>query len=481
MIDVIIIGAGVVGALTSRELAKYSLKVLVLDKENDVGNETTMANSAIVHSGYDPLPGTLKARFNVAGNAMFDDLADELDFHFGRVGSLTIALSEEQIPVLLNLRKQARLNGVEVELLTPEEALAMEPHLNPEVKGALFAETCGIVDPFNMTAHAMENAVDNGVELHLNEAVTDIKENAADQTFIVTTSKNSYHCKVVINCAGVYADQMAAMVGQPDFSIRPRKGEYLILDHYTAELVNSTIFPLPSEKGKGVLVSPTTSGNYIIGPSSEFVDEKDDLATDKLTIDKVKKSALDLVPSIPFSEAIRAFSGLRASSSRGDFIVEEMKGHEHFINVAGIDSPGLASSPAIAKYVVEELVAKRLPLNKNPNFNPRIKPYINLKALSFEEKNELIRKNPRLGQIICNCEKISLGELDDLMSRSIPPRTIKAVKKRTRAGFGKCQGGFCQPAIVKYLADFYKVDLTDVLYDKGGSNIVRCSTKECKL
>jgi len=481
MIDVIIIGAGVVGALTSRELAKYSLKVLVLDKENDVGNETTMANSAIVHSGYDPLPGTLKARFNVAGNAMFDELAEDLDFHFGRVGSLTLALSEEQIPVLLNLRKQARLNGVEVQLLTPEEALAMEPHLNPEVKGALYAESAGIVDPFNLTAHAMENAVDNGVELHLNETVIAIESKSENQTYVVKTDKHSYECKIVINCAGVFADQIAQMVGTPDFTIRPRKGEYLILDHYTADLVNSTIFPLPTAKGKGVLVSPTTSGNYIIGPSSEFVAEKDDLATDKMTIDYVKQSALNLVPSIPFGEAIRAFSGLRASCDRGDFIVEEMNGHEGFINVAGIDSPGLASSPAIAKFVVEELVSKHLSLAKNPHFNPRIKPYINLKALSFEEKNELIKNNPRLGQIICNCEKISLGELDDLMARSIPPTTIKAIKKRTRAGFGKCQGGFCQPAIVKYLAEFYNVDLTDILYDKGGSNIVKCSTKECKL
>ena len=481
MIDVIIIGAGVVGALIARELSRYQLKVLVLDKENDVGNETSMANSAIVHSGYDPVPGTLKARFNVEGNPMFDQLAEDLDFHFGRVGSLTLALSEEQIPVLLKLRKLARLNNVEVKLLTPEEIIEMEPNINPEVKGALFAETAGIVDPFNMTAHALENAVDNGVELHLDEAVTAIAENNKDKTFVVTTNKASYQTKLVINCAGVFADAIAAMVAKPDFSIRPRKGEYMILDHYSPDLVNSTIFPLPSEKGKGVLVTPTTSGNYVLGPSSEFVDEKDDLATDKATIDYVKKSVLNLVPSIPFGEVIRVFSGLRASSNRGDFIVEEMKGHERLINVAGIDSPGLASSPAIAKFVVEQLVSKHLTLRNNPNFNPRIRPYINMKALSFEEKNELIKKNPRLGQIVCNCEKISLGELDDLMSRSIPPRTVKAIKKRTRAGFGKCQGSFCQPAIVKYLAEFYGVDLTDVLYDKGGSNIVKCSTKECKI
>ncbi|MFA5421517.1 MAG: NAD(P)/FAD-dependent oxidoreductase [Bacilli bacterium] len=481
MYDVIVIGAGVVGALIARELAHFQLHVLVLDKENDVGNETTMANSAIVHSGYDPVPGSLKARFNVAGNAMFDQLADELDFHFGRVGSLTLALTEEQIPVLLNLRRQAHLNHVDVKLLTPDEVLGMEPNINPGVKGALFAPTAGIVDPFNLTAHAMENAVDNGVELHLCEEVTSISDQKKEGRFEVRTSHQTYYGKIVINCAGVYADRIASMVGEIDFAINPRKGEYLILDHYSPDLVNSTLFPLPTDKGKGILISPTTSGNYILGPSSEFVDEKDDLATDRPTIEQVKKDVQNLVPSVPFGEAIRVFAGLRASSSRGDFIVEAMLGHDCLINVAGIESPGLASSPAIAKYVVEELVAKRIELIKNEKFNPRVRRYINLKALSIHEQNELIKKNRRFGHIVCNCEKISLGELDDLMARSVPPRTVKAVKKRSRAGFGKCQGGFCQPAIVKYLADFYQVDLTDVLYDKGGSNILKCSTKECKL
>ena len=481
MYDVIVIGAGVVGALTARELSKYRLRVLVIDKENDVGNETTMANSAIVHSGYDPAPGSLKARFNVEGNAMFDALSEELDFHFGRVGSLTLAFSEEQIPVLLALRKQARENNVEVKLLTPEEVLEMEPNINPDVKGALFAQSSGIVDPFNMTAHAMENALDNGVELHLNEEVIAIEDKQDLEYFLVKTSNETYQGKIVINCAGVFADKIAAMVGDVDFSIRPRKGEYLILDHYSPDLVNATIFPLPSDKGKGVLISPTTSGNYILGPSSEFVNDKDDLATDRPTIDYVKKSVQNLIPSVPFGETIRAFAGLRASSNRGDFIVEAMKDHDRFINVAGIESPGLASSPAIAKYVVENLIKSRLQLVPNSNFNPRVRRYINLKALSLDEQNELIKQNPRFGQIICNCEKISLGELDDLMSRSLPPRTVKAVKKRTRAGFGKCQGGFCQPDIVKYLANFYGVDLTEVLYDKGGSNILKCSTKECKI
>ncbi|MFA5481128.1 MAG: NAD(P)/FAD-dependent oxidoreductase [Bacilli bacterium] len=481
MYDAIIIGAGVVGSLIARELSKYQLRVLVVDKENDVGNETSMANSAIIHSGYDPKPGSLKARFNVEGNKMFDDLSEELDFHFGRVGSLTIALSEEQIPALLALRKQSQLNGVEVQLLTPAEVLEMEPHVNPEVKGALYAPTSGIVDPFNMTAHAMENAVDNGVILHLDEEVLAIVDHQDSGYFTVKTNKEDYTGKVVINCAGVYADQLAKMVGEVDFEIKPRKGEYLILDHYTQDLVNSTIFPLPSEKGKGVLVSPTTSGNYVLGPSSQFVEEKDDLATDRATIEEVKKATQSLVPSIPFSQIVRVFSGLRASSSTGDFIVEEMKGHERFINVAGIESPGLVSSPAIAKYVVENLVGSRLQLKINPHFNPRVRRYINLKALSIEERNALVKINPHFGQIVCNCEKVSLGEIEDLMNRSVKPRTVKAIKKRTRAGFGRCQGGFCSPAIVHFLSEYYQIDLTEVLYDKKGSNIIKCSTKECKL
>jgi len=481
MYDVLIIGAGVVGAFIARELSRYRLKVVVIDKENDVGNETSMANSAIVHSGYDPLPGTLKARFNVEGNKMFDELSSDLDFHFGRVGSLTLALSEAEIPILLALKKQARLNGVEVELLTPEEVLAVEPNVNPGIKGALLAKTSGIVDPFNMCAHAIENAVDNGVDLHLGEEVTGISEEHKSQRFIVTTSKDRYVADVVINCAGIYADRIARLLGDIDFEIKPRKGEYLILDHYAPNLVGSTIFPLPSEKGKGVLVSPTTSGNYIIGPSSQFVDEKDDLATDRATIEQVKKSAQNLVPSIPFNQSIRVFSGLRASSSTGDFVIRTMPDYRRFINVAGIDSPGLVSAPAIARYVVGDIVGSLIKLLPDPNFNPRIKKYVDLKALSLEERNELIKKNPDYGVIICNCEKISLGEIEDLMSRSVPPRTLKAVKKRTRAGFGKCQGGFCQPNLIKYLSKHYGVDLTEILYDKDGSNILKCSTKVCKL
>ncbi|MFA5687057.1 MAG: NAD(P)/FAD-dependent oxidoreductase [Bacilli bacterium] len=485
MKDVIVIGAGVIGALLARELAKYELDVLVIDKESDVGNETTMANSAIIHSGYDPKPGTLKARFNVLGNQMFPKLCEELDVDLKNNGSLTIALSEEEIPALLKLRKIALLNGVKVELLTPIEVFEKEPLLSKDVQGALFAPTAMIVDPFNLVAHALENAVDNGVILHLNEEVKNIQFIKEKNHYEVMTSNNTYQSKVILNAAGLYSDKIAKMVDEIDFEITPRKGEYLILDHFDQYLekrfLTHTIFPMPSKKGKGILLSPTTSGNYIVGPSSHFVSDRSDFSTSKETISEVQLAAKKLIPSVPFKEVIRTFSGLRASSTRGDFIIEPLKNHPSFINLAGIDSPGLAASPAIADYVVNDLVKGLLTLKVKKDFNPYVRKYPRLKKMSVRERNELIKKDAAFGRIICNCEKVTLGELNDLMSRSLPILSVKAIKKRLRIGFGKCQGGFCQPFIVKYLSNYYNIDISEVKYDKVGSNIIKCSTKGCRL
>ncbi len=475
--DIIIIGAGILGASIARELSRYQINVAVLDKENDVGNVTSMANSAIIHSGYDPLPGTNKAKFNVLGNKMYDQIADELDVSFERIGSLTVALYDEQLPMLEELSKRSKENGVEVTLLNKEEVLKLEPNINPNVKGALFAPTAGIIDPFNLVVHTMENAVDNGVNLFLNEKVVDIIY--ADDDITIKTKKNhEYHATMVINAAGLASDKIASMVAPIDWKITPRKGEYFVLDHYKLGLVNHVIFPLPSEKGKGILVSRTTSNNYIVGPSSEEIDDIDDLSTDTETLSNVKEQALDLVPSIPFNQTIRVFSGNRATCSKHDFVIEQAKDKPHFINIGGIESPGLVSSPAIAKYVVDEFVKNTLVLQENPKYNPRIRPYIHPKNLSSNDRNALIKAHPEYGEIVCFCEQVSLGEVKDALSRSVPPHSVKAMKKRVRAGFGKCQGGFCQPRILKELASFYKLDYLDVLYDEEGSNILIEDVKE---
>ena len=474
--QIVIIGAGIIGSMISRELSKYDLDVLVIDKENDVGNKTTNANSAIVHSGYDPVPGTLKAKFNVLGNSMFDELCEQLDVSFQRIGSLTVAIYDEQLPLLKELAERSKQNGVDVKILTPEEVKAMEPNINPEVKGAIFAPTAGIVDPFNLCVHAMENAIDNGVRFERNCKVLDIQKDG--DLFKISTSKGDIFAEIVINCAGVYSDKIASLIEGIDWSIKPRKGEYFILDHFKKGFVNHTIFPLPSEKGKGILVSPTSSGNYILGPTSEEILSREDLSTDKPTLDMVRKGAIDMVPTIPFNQVIRVFSGLRATCTRHDFVIEHSKKYKEFINVGGIESPGLVSSPAIAKYVVEELVLPIRPANKKSNYNPSVRKYLKL-AKSLENNDlSLLETNPDYSDVFCNCEKVTLGEINDILSRSCPPVSVKGVKRRTRAGFGKCQGGFCQPRIVLLLAKHYGVSPLDIPLDNEGSNILVERIKE---
>ena len=476
MFDVVVIGAGIVGSLLARKLASYELSVAVLEKEPDVGNVTTMANSAIVHSGYDPVPGTLKAKLNVLGNKMYDQVCEELDVEMQRIGSLTVALYDEQLPLLEKLAERSKENGVPVKILSAEETLKLEPHLNPEVKGSLFAPTAGIVNPFTLSVHAMENAVDNGVKLFLKEKVVAIKKENGFYN-VICESGNSYQSKVVINAAGIYSDEIHKMVEPIDYSLTPRKGEYFILDHYTDDLVKHTIFPLPSEKGKGILVTPSIGGTYLVGPSAEAIPSKDDVSTDKPTLDDVRRQALDMVPSIPFNQVIRTFAGSRPTPSTHDFIIGFAKNDNHFINLAGIESPGLVSAPAIAEYVTNEFVSKVLELKPKANFNPCVKKRPNLAAMSVKERQDFIKKNPEYGQIICNCEKVSLGEILFEMNTSVPPKTIKAIKKRTRAGFGKCQGGFCQPLVLKLISEKFNIPLEKVLFQKAGSFVVPYKVK----
>ena len=475
--DVLIIGAGVTGTMIARELSKYKLDTVIIDKSNDAGNLTSSANSAIIHSGYDPEPGTNKAKFNVLGNKMYPELVKDLDVPYVACGSLIVALEEEQLDILKQLEERSRINGVPVELLDKEEVLKLEPNINPEVKGALYAPTAGVIDPFNLVIHAMENAIDNGVTFLRNHEVKDIKKE--NDYFVVNTNKEDLYARVVINAAGVKADKIASMIEDIDWAITPRKGEYYLLDHYKEGLVNRTIFPLPSKKGKGILVSITSSGNYIVGPSSEFADP-DDVSTDAPTLANIKASASLMVPSIPFKETIRVFSGLRATCTRHDFIVEPAKNERNFINVAGIESPGFVSAPAIAEYVVNELVKPVLKLEKNPSFNPKVKPYHRMHYLSEEEQLKAIKEDSDFGEIVCNCEHISLGEIKESLNRSCPPVSIKGVKRRCRAGFGKCQGGFCQPKILLLLAKHYNVSPTEIPLNEDGSYIIDHLIKEVK-
>ena len=471
MYDIIVIGAGAVGCAVAREATKYKLKVLVMDKENDVGNKTSMANSAIVHSGYDPKPGTNKAFHNVRGNKLYDELCKDLDVEFKRIGSLTCATNEEELAIIEGYLSRSKENGVEVKLLNKEETKKLEPFVSDKVIGSLYAPSAGIINPFELTVALMENAMDNGAELRLNEEVLDVKK--VQDHYVVVTNKGELEAKVVVDSAGLYSDKIAKMVGVDTFEIKPRKGEYFVLDHFKKPFVSHVIFPTPSAKGKGILVTPTTHGNYLVGPSSEFVDEKDDFSTDKLTLDDVRSKSSLLVDNIPFQYMIRQFSGLRATGSTGDFIIEN---HDGFIVLGGIESPGLASAPSIALKVLE-LVSENIKLEANLQFKKERRKVYRLNKMSEEERNELIKKDPSFGHIVCRCETVSEGEVVDAIRRNAGPTTIKGVKKRCRPGFGKCQGGFCEPLILQILARELNKDPMSIKYDSDDAYILESETK----
>lgn len=475
MHDIVILGAGVIGAFIARELSRFQLDILVLDQENDVGNFTSMANSALIHSGYDPEPGTLKALLNVRGNAMYDAVCDELDVTFRRIGSLTVTTKEEELSVLKALQERGRLNGVETFIIGADEIRQKEPQLADDVKYALFAPSAGIIDPFELVVNCMENAIDHGVRLSLNEKVTAIKPHA--DGYEVTTSKAVHYGKIIINATGVNADLVSEMIAPNKFSIKPRKGSYFVFDHFDNNFLKHIIFPVPDERGKGIVVTSSYSYNYLVGPNSNYIDDREDLGTDRDTMEFIKQSALRLVPKLPFDKVIRTFSGLRATPSTGDFVIEPLADHPCFINVAGIESPGLASAPAIGEYVVNQYVAKLINLCPKANFNPRIRPLYRFSRMSESEINDLIKKDKRFGHLVCRCEMVSEGHIVDALSRSCPPHSIKAVKKRTRAGFGRCQGGFCQPLVLKLLADHYGVSEQEVLYDAESTFILAEATK----
>lgn len=471
MFDVIIVGAGVVGCAIAREASKYKLKVLVVEKDVDVGNESSMANSAIVHSGYDPKPNTKKAFHNVRGNRMYPEICKDLDVEFKQIGSLTCATNEEEKEVIESYVERSAQNGVEVKLLNREETKALEPCIADCVIESLWAPTAGIINPFELTVALMENAMDNGVKLHLNEEVVDIKKE--NGLYKVKTTKGEYEAKVVVNSAGVYSEKISQMVGIDFYKTTPRKGEYFVLDHFAKPFVSHVIFPVPTAKGKGILVTPTTHGNYLLGPSSEFVDDKEDKATDKMTLDAVRAKATTLVANIPFQYIIRQFSGLRATGSTGDFIIEN---HEGFIVLGGIESPGLASAPSIALEVLE-LIGQNIKLETNDKYIKTRRPLPRLAKMSEKERNELIKKDPRFGHIICRCEQISEGEVVDAIHRNCGPTTIKGVKKRCRPGFGKCQGGFCEPLVMGILSSELHKDRMEIKYDSNNAYILQSRTK----
>lgn len=477
MYDVAIIGAGITGCSIARLLSKHALKTVIMEKESDIADCTTKANSAIIHAGYDAKPGTLKAKLNVLGNKAFDALCEELDVPFKRVGSLVIALSDADMGTIQKLYAQGLENGVpDIRIINKEELNMIEPNISDNAIAALYAPTCGIVGPMELAVALAENAADNGVDIRLDTLVTGISK--VHSGFDIATSRGTILSKTVINCAGLNADEVNDMVALPRFRILPRRGEYNILDRSVGNLVNTVVFQCPSELGKGILVSPTVHGNLLIGPNSEDIDEKDNFETTKIGLDYVHKTAGLSVKSLPAGTVITAFSGLRARPDTEDFVIEESPDAAGFINVAGIESPGLAASPAIAEYVLDILkgILPELPLKQD--FNPKRRKVIRFIELSDEERHNLIQKDSRYGRIICRCETVTEAEIVDAINRNAGARTMDAIKRRVRPGMGRCQGGFCAPRVMEILARELGIDITQVVKDHPESFILTGETKK---
>ncbi|MBQ6314468.1 MAG: NAD(P)/FAD-dependent oxidoreductase [Mogibacterium sp.] len=460
--DVVIIGAGVVGCSIARELSRYELSVLVVDKESDVCEGTSKANSAIIHAGFDAEPGSLKALLNVRGNQMMDQVAEDLDVPFKRIGAMVLGFSEEDIPVLEGLMERGVRNGVpDIRLLTREEALELEPGLADGVYAAIHVPSSGIVCPFELTLAYAENAYHNGAEFSLSTEVTGISTESDQYKFRIETTNGVFRAKCVVNCAGVYTDKIHNMVCEPSFSIVARKGEYMLMDKSAGKTVTHTIFQIPTRMGKGVLVTPTVHGNLLVGPTAYDIEDKENIGTTSDGIGTVRaKSALS-IKDIPYNKVITSFSGLRSTGNTGDFIIQEDDKVGGFIDVAGIESPGLSSAPAIGPYV-GDIVCRILEPSENPYFDPTRLGIPRVAEMPVSERRRLVGQRPDYGQIVCRCEEISEGEILDAIRRPLGATTLDGVKRRVRAGMGRCQGGFCQPKVMDMLAHELGISYAEV-------------------
>ena len=477
MYDVIIIGGGVAGAATARELSRYQVRACVIEKEEDVCCGTSKANSAIVHAGYDAQEGSLMARLNVRGNAMMEQLSKDLDFHFLRNGSLVVCLDEADMPGLHALYERGIANGVEgLKVLNREEALALEPNLSDQVYAALYAPTAGIVCPFNLNIALAENAFENGIEFKFNTEVKDIRR--TDTGYELHTNRGIFLTKCVVNAAGVYADEIHNMVSSHKIHITPRRGDYCLLDKNVGSHVKRTIFPLPGKFGKGILVAPTIHGNLILGPTAMDVEDKEGTETTRQGLDEViGKAGLD-VKNLPLRQVITSFAGLRAHEEHHEFIIGEVEDAEGFIDCAGIESPGLTSSPAIGE-MVAGILKEKLSLAENPDFIPTRNGIFNPESLDWEERKAFIRDNPAYGRIICRCEMVTEGEILDAIRRPLGATSLDGVKRRVRAGAGRCQAGFCSPRVMDLLAGEREVDMLDITKSGGDSRLVVGTNKDC--
>lgn len=481
MYDVAVIGAGVTGCAIARELSKYQLDIVVIEKAYDVCEGTSKANSGIVHAGYDAEPGTLKAKLNVEGSRRMKALSEELDFHYENNGSLVLMFDEEDRPSLQKLYDKGIANGVSgLQILTPEQVHEIEPHVTENLAAALYAPTAGIVCPFGLTVALAENAYDNGVTFEFGQEVFKIEKEELSNLFSIWTTDHKYEARVVINAAGVYADAIHEMVTgsiPEELKIVARRGQYMLMDKTEGHLVKSTIFQLPTKMGKGILVTPTVHGNLLVGPTAEDIEDKEGTNTTSEGLEGVVEKGSVSVPALSPRKVITSFSGLRAHSAGNDFYIKNCEEVPGFIDVGGIESPGLSCAPVIGEYVVE-LVKETLKMNPNPGFKPGRKGVPNMALASKEEREALIAQDPLYAKVVCRCELVTEGEIVNAIRRSLGAKSLDGIKRRTRAGMGRCQAGFCSPKTVEILARELGVSPEEVTKFGGDSYFLDGVNKE---
>lgn len=475
MTNIVVIGAGVVGGMIARELSKYELGVTIVEKMPDVAMGATRANSAIVHAGFDAKEGTLKAKLNVKGSLMMEDVTRTLGVKYKRNGSLVVGFNEDDEKTLGELLERGKRNGVEgLTLLYGDEIRALEKNIGDEVTVALHAPTGAIVCPYELCMASVGNAMDNGANLLLDFEVVKIEK--IDGKYVVSAKDGrSVTADVVINCAGVYSDDVAALAGKGGFTVTPRRGEYMLLDRECGEHVSHTVFRCPSKMGKGVLVTPTVDGNLLLGPTAENIDDKENTATTEAGLRALSALANQQVKGINMRAVITSFTGLRSTGSTGDFIINISDG---FVNAAGIESPGLSSAPAIAEYVRELIENSGIPLTRKSSVIEGRRPMHYFREASVDEKNEIIKSDSTFAHVICRCETVTEGEILEAIRTNPKPRDVDGVKRRTRASMGRCQGGFCTPYIVELLAKELEIPYEAVTKFGGGSYINFGKTKE---
>ncbi len=475
MYDILIIGAGITGLAIARRLSRYDLRICVLEKEPDVAMGSTKANSAIVHGGYAESSDKLKGQLCYQGRVQFAQLDSELHFGFRQTGSLVLTTDPDDLPKLQALLENGRRNGLaDIEILSGKEILEVEPNANPQACYALYCKGAGVCSPYEMAIALAENAVRNGIKLFLNETVTDIKKQA--EGFLVTTGKEQRQAAMVINCAGVESGRVAAMAAPAEFTIRPRSGQYILLEKGTGDLLRTVVFQMPTKMGKGILVTPTYHGNLLIGPDA-IDEEGDNRSTDVQRLAAIYRQGLAAAPQLDITKFIRSFAGVRAVSSTDDFIVEMSK-TPGFINVAGIQSPGLTSAPAIADRVAEMIRQAGVRLLPNPRYLPYRLPIITPKEPLPADEVKRLAALPSSGErLICRCEQVTQRVILDSLRGGIRVTTVDGVKRRTRASMGLCQGAFCRPRYKELIEKEYNISI-DSLTDVQRAGVSRVGKQE---